>query len=562
MLAGGLVAAAGTAEQRAEVLGAARRGQRVLAFAHAEPAHPLDAPSRRRGARPPRTAARWTAVRRQGAGRRTAPAPTCWWSARARGGGTRLFLVDGDAEGLTRTGYRTYDGGRAARVAFDGTPATLLGEGRRRPHRRRSPRRSPRPGSPPATRRSARWTSRCGRPPEYLKTRKQFGVTAQHVPGADLPRRGHVRLAGAGPQRRAVGVAGAGRRRRRRRRRPTAPRLQVSRAGRHIGQEAIQLHGGIGVTAEYSVGHYTSRLTALDHLLGDGDWALARLAATVGRARDGRPAGRALQPVALTKDPRPATARTLAAAPAGAVPAPRGAVPAGGGAAARRQHPAASIARVLPTGDWLTDTRTSYDTAAAGYADLLRDALAGRPLDRAVLGLFAELAAAAGPGPAADVGCGPGRITAHLRGLGPGRRGAGLSPGWSPSAAGDHPGLPRRGRRRWRRCRSADAPLRRAWSPGTRSSTCPTRRCRRVFAGSARVPRPGGVLVVASHSGEGSSRSRGPYGGAPVAAHVHRADAGAARPPRLEDHGLPVRPCCAGTATPRRRRAASCSPAG
>jgi alkylation response protein AidB-like acyl-CoA dehydrogenase len=58
-------------------------------------------------------------------------------------------------------------------------------------------------------------------------------------------------------------------------------RLQASRASRHIGKEAIQLHGGIGVTAEYSVGHYTSRLTAIDHLLGDGDWALARLAGTV-----------------------------------------------------------------------------------------------------------------------------------------------------------------------------------------------------------------------------------------------------------------------------------------
>jgi hypothetical protein len=58
-------------------------------------------------------------------------------------------------------------------------------------------------------------------------------------------------------------------------------RLQTSRAGRHIGKEAIQLHGGIGVTAEYSVGHYTSRLTAIDHLLGDGDFALGRLAGVV-----------------------------------------------------------------------------------------------------------------------------------------------------------------------------------------------------------------------------------------------------------------------------------------
>ena len=58
--------------------------------------------------------------------------------------------------------------------------------------------------------------------------------------------------------------------------------LQVSRAGRHVGQEAIQLHGGIGVTAEYSVGHYTSRLTAIDHTLGDGSEHLATLAASVG----------------------------------------------------------------------------------------------------------------------------------------------------------------------------------------------------------------------------------------------------------------------------------------
>ena len=46
-------------------------------------------------------------------------------------------------------------------------------------------------------------------------------------------------------------------------------KLQVGKAGRHIGQEAIQLHGGIGMTAEYAVGHLTTRLTVIDHLLGD-----------------------------------------------------------------------------------------------------------------------------------------------------------------------------------------------------------------------------------------------------------------------------------------------------
>jgi alkylation response protein AidB-like acyl-CoA dehydrogenase len=45
-------------------------------------------------------------------------------------------------------------------------------------------------------------------------------------------------------------------------------KLQVGRSGRHIGQEAIQLHGGIGMTAEYPVGHYTARLAAIEQTLG------------------------------------------------------------------------------------------------------------------------------------------------------------------------------------------------------------------------------------------------------------------------------------------------------
>ena len=45
-------------------------------------------------------------------------------------------------------------------------------------------------------------------------------------------------------------------------------KLQIGRSGRHISQEAIQLHGGIGVTDEYPVGHYAARLTAIEHTLG------------------------------------------------------------------------------------------------------------------------------------------------------------------------------------------------------------------------------------------------------------------------------------------------------
>ena len=107
---------------------------------------------------------------------------------------------------------------------------------------------------------------------EYLKTRKQFGVTlnkfqaltfraADMYVSLELAR--SIALWASMVQEAGGDVVQAADR----------ARLQVSRAGRHIGKEAIQLHGGIGVTAEYSVGHYTSRLTAIDHLLGDGDWA-------------------------------------------------------------------------------------------------------------------------------------------------------------------------------------------------------------------------------------------------------------------------------------------------
>jgi alkylation response protein AidB-like acyl-CoA dehydrogenase len=63
-----------------------------------------------------------------------------------------------------------------------------------------------------------------------------------------------------------------------RRRAISAAKVQIGRSGRHIGQEAIQLHGGIGMTMEYSVGHYFKRMTTIDQLYGDADQHLANLA--------------------------------------------------------------------------------------------------------------------------------------------------------------------------------------------------------------------------------------------------------------------------------------------
>ena len=57
-----------------------------------------------------------------------------------------------------------------------------------------------------------------------------------------------------------------------------AAKVQIGRSGRKLGQEAVQLHGGIGVTMEYMVGHYFKRMSMIELLFGDADTHLAQLA--------------------------------------------------------------------------------------------------------------------------------------------------------------------------------------------------------------------------------------------------------------------------------------------
>ncbi|GAB3413500.1 class I SAM-dependent methyltransferase [Flindersiella endophytica] len=88
---------------------------------------------------------------------------------------------------------------------------------------------------------------------------------------------------------------------------------------------------------------------------------------------------------------------------------------------------------------FLTTTRAAYDTVAVSYAKLLEAELAGKPLDRAMLGAFAERV---GPGAlVADIGCGPGRVTGYLHGLGVDAYGIDLSPGMVEEARRRYPGL-------------------------------------------------------------------------------------------------------------------------
>lgn len=60
----------------------------------------------------------------------------------------------------------------------------------------------------------------------------------------------------------------------------SAAKATISRAARFIGQNAVQLHGGMGMTEELAIGHYFKRLTAVEYEFGTADAHLARFAAS------------------------------------------------------------------------------------------------------------------------------------------------------------------------------------------------------------------------------------------------------------------------------------------
>jgi SAM-dependent methyltransferase len=77
---------------------------------------------------------------------------------------------------------------------------------------------------------------------------------------------------------------------------------------------------------------------------------------------------------------------------------------------------------------YLAGVRESYDTVAADYAASVKAPAELDPVSRAMLAAFAELVKATGRGPVADVGCGPGKVTAHLTDLGLSAFGIDVSP--------------------------------------------------------------------------------------------------------------------------------------
>ncbi len=265
-LPGGLVAEVGTEAQRADLLPRLSEGDLRLAFAHDEP-----------GSRWPTIDVATTATRGGESwvlsGRKNPVlhgdcAEMFVVSAKLSDGGVGLFLVDAGADGLTRTVYRTNDERRGAQLVFDGVSAQPLGE----------PADASAAVSAAVIRAQAALCAEAvgaidasvQLTTEYLKQRKQFGVPLSmfqalthraadmyvlYELAASMSLYATMALADG-----IVDPVIASR-----------AKLQVGRSARKVGQESVQMHGGIGVTAEHSIGHYLSRLTAIEHTFGTMD---------------------------------------------------------------------------------------------------------------------------------------------------------------------------------------------------------------------------------------------------------------------------------------------------
>ena len=167
--------------------------------------------------------------------------------------------------------------------------------------------------------------------------------------------------------------------------------------------------------------------------------------------------------------------------------------------------------------EWLADTRTSYDTVASAYAELVRDAVTSQPYLRAALRLLAEQVSG---GPVADVGCGPGHFTAYLHGLGVDAFGVDLSPGMVERARRDHPGV------RFEIGSMTDPDLLAGPLAGILAYWSlihlPDAEIPGVLRGFHRALRPGGLVQIGFHVGDEVRLKTEGYGGQPMKVHVHR----------------------------------------
>ena len=194
--------------------------------------------------------------------------------------GITLFLIAGAAPGIERRGYATQDGLRAANIRLDGVRVSredVIGDpGKAFPVIARVIDEAIAAVCAEAV---GAMTALHALTVEYLKNRRQFGVpigsfqVLQHRAvdmlitlelAKSMAILATMTVAEDDPERRSLQIAAA--------------KAQIGSSSRLIGQEATQLHGGMGLSMEHNAGHYFKRLTMIDALFGNTAHQLRRLA--------------------------------------------------------------------------------------------------------------------------------------------------------------------------------------------------------------------------------------------------------------------------------------------
>ncbi|GGG36738.1 pimeloyl-CoA dehydrogenase small subunit [Caldovatus sediminis] len=287
VLGGGFLRHGASAEQRRALVPRIAAGEMLLAFAHTEAQSRYDLHDVATAAK--RDGAGWVLDGRKTVVLHGDSAHRLVVTARTGGGqrdrkGIGVFLVDAAAPGVSRRGFTAVDGHRAAEVTLEGVrvgPEAVLGD--------------PEDGLPLVDRVvdeaiAALAAEAVGAMEavhaltvEYLKTRRQFG---RPIGSFQALQHRAAEMMVALEEARSMAMLGAMMAEEEdaveRRRQMRAVKLQVGRSAKYVGQQAIQLHGGIAMTMEYAAGHYFKRLTAIDMTFGDAEHHLDALAGAGG----------------------------------------------------------------------------------------------------------------------------------------------------------------------------------------------------------------------------------------------------------------------------------------
>jgi pimeloyl-CoA dehydrogenase small subunit len=282
VIAGGFLRHGGSAEQKAAHIPGIIEGGKTFAFAQLEKNSRYDLGDVATSAK--KKGNGWVIDGEKFVVLNGEAADTLIVTARTKGGqrdasGVGVFLVPGNAKGVAKKGYPTQDGLHAADISFTGVEIgadAVIGD--------------PENGLPLIERvvdeaRTALCAEAVGimdeslkTTVEYLKTRKQFGVpigsfqSLQHR-AADM----FVAVEQARSMSMYATMASAFDDAKERATAVAAAKVQIGKSGKFVGQQSIQLHGGIGMTMEAKIGHYFKRLTMIENTFGDTDYHLRRV---------------------------------------------------------------------------------------------------------------------------------------------------------------------------------------------------------------------------------------------------------------------------------------------